>query len=142
MKVMSGVLESPASDLVSVSGTISGTLTVTNAGAALLAVGDSFTLFNKAVSGFTTVTLPVGYAWDNQLATSGTITVLSITFPTTPTNITTSVSGGNLTISWPANYAGGWVLETSPVFIPQLALLALEGGGGPFDVEGPLSVGG
>ena len=105
--------ESPASDLVSVGGTISGTLTVTNAGAALLAANDSFKLFNVAVSGFTTVNLPPGYAWDNQLATSGTITVLSTTFPTTPTNITPSFSSGKLTVSWPANYAGGWVLETS-----------------------------
>jgi fibronectin-binding autotransporter adhesin len=106
----------PANDSVIVNGTLNGgdTLTVTNAGAALLAAGDSFTLFNKAVSGFTTVNLPPGYSWDNQLATSGTITVLSTTFSTTPTNITSSVSGGNLTVSWPANYAGGWGLETSP----------------------------
>ena len=67
--------ESFATDLLSVSGTISGTLNVTNAGAALLAAGDSFTLFNKPVSGFTSVTLPPGYSWDNQIATSGTISV-------------------------------------------------------------------
>jgi fibronectin-binding autotransporter adhesin len=108
--------QSPINDLVIVTGTLNGggTLTVTNAGAGLLAAGDSFTLFNKAVSGFATITLPPGYSWNDQLTNSGTISVIATTFPTTPTNITPSISGGNLTISWPANYAGGWVLETSP----------------------------
>jgi fibronectin-binding autotransporter adhesin len=108
--------QSPSSDLVTVNGTLNGggTLTVTNAGASLLVAGDTFTLFSPGVSGFTSVNLPPGYSWDNQLAASGTIAVLARTFPTTPTNLTTSVTGGNLTVRWPTNYAGGWVLETSP----------------------------
>ena len=107
---------SPSNDLVVVSGTLSagGTLTVTNSGTNILVAGDSFTLFSQPASGFTTVNLPVGYTWNDQLAASGKITVVATTWPTTPTNVSASASGGSLTISWPANYAGGWVLETSP----------------------------
>jgi autotransporter-associated beta strand protein len=35
----------------------------------------------------------------------------AVTIPTTPTNITFSVSGGNLNLSWPSNYLG-WSLQT------------------------------
>jgi hypothetical protein len=34
----------------------------------------------------------------------------AVTIPTTPTNITFSVSGGNLNLSWPSNYLG-WSLQ-------------------------------
>jgi len=40
---------------------------------------------------------------------TGSLTVAGI--PTTPTSITYSVGGGNLTINWPANYAG-WILQS------------------------------
>jgi autotransporter-associated beta strand protein len=44
------------------------------------------------------------------LAGSGSLLVVN-PIPSTPTNIVSSVSGGNLTLSWPANYTG-WSLLT------------------------------
>ena len=35
---------------------------------------------------------------------------VAVAVPTTPTNITTTVSGGNLILSWPASYIG-WRLQ-------------------------------
>ncbi len=93
-------------------------LTVTNLGATLV-TGDTFQLFNGPVSAFTTVNLPVAsadnsitYAWENNLAVNGTIKVLSGASPVNPnpTNITTSVTGNQLTLSWPASHTG-WTLQ-------------------------------
>jgi fibronectin-binding autotransporter adhesin len=106
---------SPTSDRINVSGTLSntgtGTLTVTNLGSAL-AVNDSFQIFNKAVSNGGAISVTGGgssVTWTNKLAIDGSIAVLAVV-PTTPTNITTTVSGGTLTVSWPANYTG-WTLQ-------------------------------
>lgn len=108
-----------SSDRVNVSGTLAntgaGTVTVTNLGAALQP-GDTFAVFNKAVTGGNTLTITGGgssVTWNNKLAVDGTITVLSV-IPTTPTNITYSVSGNNLTLSWPASYQG-WLLQSNAV---------------------------
>ena len=97
-----------------------GTLTVTNIGAALHA-GDSFQLFSTAVSGsFAAVNLPtndpvnqVSYTWTNRLAFNGTIAVLTVISPVNPnpTNITFQVSGGQITLSWPADHTG-WRLQS------------------------------
>jgi hypothetical protein len=71
---------SPSNDLVVVTGALNagGVLTVNNLGGALTN-GDSFVLFNKAVSGnFASVTLPAlpaGLAWQDNLAVNGTIAV-------------------------------------------------------------------
>ncbi len=90
-----------------------GTVTVTNLGAALIA-GDTFTLFNKALSGGATMTvIGAGVNWTNKLHIDGTIAVLS-SIPTTPTNITSSVSGNALTLTWPASYIG-WSLQSNSV---------------------------
>jgi autotransporter-associated beta strand protein len=106
-----------SNDLVSVSGTLShtgsGTVTVTNIGATAVVVGDTFKIFNKAVTGGDTLTVTgAGMTWNNHLATDGTITALSVapTTATNPTNMTFSVSGGNLTISWPSDHLG-WYLQ-------------------------------
>jgi autotransporter-associated beta strand protein len=105
---------SPSNDFVVVTGTLSntgaGTVTVTNLGPAL-AVGNKFTLFNKQVTGGNTLTVTgAGVTWTNKLATDGSIEVLS-TVSTTPTDITFSVSGNNLVLSWPADHTG-WRLQS------------------------------
>ncbi|MEY2429754.1 MAG: hypothetical protein QOJ40_2639 [Verrucomicrobiota bacterium] len=90
-----------------------GALVVTNAGPALSA-GDNFVLFSPAGSGnFDNVVLPVlhgGLGWVNDLTSSGSISVVQA-FNPNPTNITMQVSGGNLTLSWPADHTG-WVLQS------------------------------
>jgi autotransporter-associated beta strand protein len=105
---------SPSNDLVVASGTLTygGTIIVTNLGPAL-AAGDSFTLFSPVGSGdFDNVVLPVlsgGLGWVTNLTVDGSISVVQA-FNPNPTNITTQVSGGNLTLTWPADHTG-WQLE-------------------------------
>jgi autotransporter-associated beta strand protein len=101
------------SDNVSVTGTLvnngTGTVTVANLGAALVA-GDTFTLFNKAVTGGSTMNITgAGANWVNNLAVDGSIQVLNV-IAKYPTNITTSVSGSTLTVTWPATHLG-WSLQ-------------------------------
>jgi hypothetical protein len=49
--------------------------------------------------------------WDSStLNSDGKLRVLSTGPPTNPTNITASVSGNLLTLSWPSNYTG-WTLQ-------------------------------
>lgn len=49
--------------------------------------------------------------WTNDLAVNGTIAVIAaITVKPNPTNITTSVSNGTLTLSWPQDHTG-WTLQ-------------------------------
>jgi autotransporter-associated beta strand protein len=89
---------------VSVSGafTAGGALLVTNLGAAALAAGDTFPLFNAAgYSGaFTGVTLPAlaaGLLWNtNSLYTSGTLAVAALTQPVINS---VSVANGSLLLS-------------------------------------------
>ena len=115
---------SPATnDTLVVSGalTAGGTLVVTNLGP-VLAVGNSFTLFPAAVSGFSSVNLPttdvannVIYTWNNTLASDGKITVASVTplVNTNAPNLQGSVSGNTLSLAWPTN--AGWTLLTNSV---------------------------
>jgi len=105
-----------SNDVVSVSGSLnnlgSGTVTITNLGPAL-AIGDKFTLFNKAVTGGAAFTVTGGgMNWSNRLSLDGSIVALSAasTMATNPTNITFSVSGSVLTLSWPADHLG-WYLQ-------------------------------
>jgi autotransporter-associated beta strand protein len=97
-------------DSIAVTGTLTagGTLTVTHSGPALVA-GDSFPLFNKAYTGgFTSITLPAltsGLVWQNDLATTGTLTVAVL--PVGPA--TNPVPAGSatdvpldITLSWTA----------------------------------------
>jgi autotransporter-associated beta strand protein len=106
-----------SNDLVSVGGTLNGsgtgTITVSNLGPALV-VGDKFALFSGAVTGAGGLTVTGGgMNWTNKLAINGTIEALSAnTGPATnPTNLTFSVSGGNLNIGWPEDHRG-WYLQT------------------------------
>ena len=84
-------------------------LTVANVGSTNLVAGDTFHLFNQGLPGSFTLTLPplpsTQLYWTNTLATDGTIAVKSLV-ATNPTNLTASVSGGVLTLSWPADHTG------------------------------------
>lgn len=100
---------------ITITGT--GTLTVTNLGPTLQA-GDTFQLFNQAVTGFAATSLPVMdannsllYTWTNKVGINGSIQLLTAlpSVNTTPTNITFQASGGNLTVSWPSDHTG-WTL--------------------------------
>ena len=79
-----------------------GTLKLVNYGSNLV-IGDTFTIFSGAVSGITTIVSP-GFTVANNIAVDGSVTVSSILPPPT---ITTTVSGGNLTLTWPAAWTGG-----------------------------------
>jgi autotransporter-associated beta strand protein len=130
--------------LIAATITAGGTLQVNNLGSDLH-TGDTFKLFSVPVTGaFAVTNLPVTtgdglitYVWTNKLAIDGTIKVL-VGVPnvsTTPTNITTSVSGSTLTLSWPASHTG-WRL--------QVQTNLLGGGINPsgtwYDVAGSASV--
>jgi hypothetical protein len=107
-----------SNDLISVSGNLShtgiGTVTVTNIAAAIAIVpGNTFKIFNKAVTGGNTLTITgLGLTWTNNLAVDGSISAgpAVSTIATNPTNMTFSVSGTNLTINWPADHQG-WYLQ-------------------------------
>ena len=114
-----------SNDMVSVSGVLTnsgaGTITVTNIGVPALVVGDNFKLFSGAVSNGAALTITGGGAnWTNKLATDGSIQVLSLTGSTAnyPTNITATVNGNNLQITWPATHLG-WMVEaqTNPISV-------------------------
>jgi autotransporter-associated beta strand protein len=107
--------QSPSNDVLNVtSGTITagGNLVVTNLPGSTLALGNSFKLFSAAVAGsFTSIVYPAppsGTVWTNKLAQNGTIALVTAPAPS-PTNITFSVSGGNLILNWPAGQ--GWLLQ-------------------------------
>lgn len=108
---------SPSNDLVVVSGVLTnsgtGTVTVANLGSALV-VGDSFTIFSQAVSNGAALNIAgANVTWTNKLALDGSIQVLSLAAPIAnyPTNISYSVSGGTLTVTWPATHLG-WNLQS------------------------------
>jgi hypothetical protein len=90
------------------------TLSDTNIGPRLQ-VGDAFQLFPGATAGFSTAQLQTNdvpnnakYTWNNTVSSDGKITVATVAsiVNTNPTNIVTSVSGGNLTLSWPTDHTG------------------------------------
>jgi autotransporter-associated beta strand protein len=112
-----------ASDKVNVSGLLvnlgAGSIIVTNLGAPLQ-VGDTFALFNKAVSNGDAMTVSgSSVTWSNRLALDGTIEVLSL-IPTTPTNLTASLSDGTLTLSWPSSHLG-WSVQSNAVSVTSPA---------------------
>ncbi len=115
-------LNPATSDLLRVLGTgtltAGGTLTVTNIGGTLTN-GTTFTLFNVAAPGFSSTTLPAGYVWNNNIATAGTIQLVSGGVPANlnPTTITSVVSGSTLTLSWPSDHLG-WTLQTETNTLP------------------------
>jgi autotransporter-associated beta strand protein len=91
-----------------------GTLALTNLNGTLAAT-DTFKLFaatsySGAFAGLSPAIPAPGFAWNtNTLTTDGTLRILQ-TVNTTPTNITSFVSGNTLTLSWPADHIG-WQLQ-------------------------------
>jgi hypothetical protein len=93
-------------------------LVVTNLGTAAFTNGQTFTLFQSSVGvsgNFTATNLPplsgnLVWAWTPA---SGTLVVVS-TLPTTPTNITYSVTGSTLALTWPESYLG-WYAQSNSV---------------------------
>lgn len=98
-----------------------GKLIVTNIGTADFVLGDSFKLFHATnyLGDFAVKTLPalstntLAWAWS---PTNGTLSVVAVTtLPSTGTNLTFSVTGGNtLNLSWPTDYTG-WELRSNSV---------------------------
>jgi len=109
-----------SNDVVQVSGTLSGAaggkVTVSHLGPTLTA-GDRFVLFpGKTMTGGSALTVSgAGMVWTNKLAFDGSIEVVT-PISTTPTNITYSISGGMLTLSWPLDYTT-WLLQSNGVSI-------------------------
>ncbi len=99
--------------------TMGGTLVITNYGTNFTG-GDAIPLFSSAAyitNGFTTNNIipaapGAGMAWDTStLGADGNLRVFStLTVNSQPTNIVFSVTGGQLTLSWPADHTG-WELQ-------------------------------
>lgn len=93
-----------------------GTLEVTNL-AGTVVNGQTFQLFSATATtgAFTATNLPAlsgGLVW-NWNPASGTLSVVQ-GMATTPTNVTFSVSGGNLNLSWPGSHLG-WIAQSNSV---------------------------
>jgi len=108
-------LNDTTNDEVSVGGTLyyGGTLVATNISLTALTSGQAFKLFNASTysGNFAATNLPVltaGLAW-NWTPANGTLSVVQ-SVNTSPTNITVSVSGNVLTLSWPTDHTG-WRLQ-------------------------------
>jgi autotransporter-associated beta strand protein len=121
-----------SNDLVVVDGTLnntgSGMLTITNLGPGL-AVGDKFTLFSQPLPNGNNLTLvpPPGVTFTNNLSVDGSIQVLTApnTIASDPTNITASVSGNTLDLTWPQDHLG-WIAQSNS--------LGLANSGAWFDI--------
>lgn len=108
---------SPSNSSLTGSGILTNTgsalVTVSNLGPAL-AAGDRFRIFSRPVSNGTAMTISPppgpGLIWTNQLAFDGSIGVVA-TYANYPTNLIFAVSGGQLTLSWPASHLG-WKLQS------------------------------
>lgn len=108
----------PTSDLITGISTANygGTLIISNAtsDATPLVAGDSFTLFNAATptGNFAGISGSpgAGLAYSFNPA-SGVLSVIVNNIANNPTNITFSVSGNTLSLSWPADHLG-WILQT------------------------------
>jgi hypothetical protein len=93
------------------SATFGGTLTVTSLGGTFQA-GDTFTLFSAAgYSGnFAATNLPalsgLNWSWNPAAGTLAVVSPVNLT----PTNISFSLSGSELTLSWPVSHTG-WTLQ-------------------------------
>jgi fibronectin-binding autotransporter adhesin len=96
-----------SNDFVVVIGTLNkigaGNLTVANVGPALQ-VGDKFTLFSQPlVNGGALTVTGAGATWQNDLATDGSITVLTVA-PVAPPTLNVVQTGSNLQFSWTGSF--------------------------------------
>jgi hypothetical protein len=78
------------------------------------AAGDKFTVFSQPLQNGSAMTISpatpgAGLGWTNNLAVDGSIGVIK-TVALNPTNVTFSVSGSTMTLSWPADHLG-WHLQ-------------------------------
>ncbi len=100
--------------------TYAGSLVVTNIGGTAFTGGETFQLFSASgtKSGtFSGVTvLPTTGATGKFDPATGILTITASSIPTTPTNVTFSVSGGNINLSWPENYMG-WIAQSNSVSV-------------------------
>jgi hypothetical protein len=86
-----------------------GILRLINGGPALV-VGDKFNLFNQAVPGGASMTIvSPGFSVQNDLAVDGSVTVTGV-LPS-PTITAAVVNGTNLSLSWPAAWTGGVLVQ-------------------------------
>jgi hypothetical protein len=115
--------------------TYSGSLVVTNLGVTAFAGGEAFQLFSASGSksgNFSSITiLPFTGATGTFDPTTGVLTISAPSIPTTPTNLTISLSGGSINLSWPANYLG-WIAQSNAVSVADA--------NGWFDIPGSSSV--
>jgi autotransporter-associated beta strand protein len=88
-----------------------GTLKLFLAGAGpALAAGDKFTIFSLPVTGGGAMPIvSPGFTVNNNLAVDGSVTIASVA--PYPPSITESVSGNQLTLTWPAAWTGGVHLQ-------------------------------
>ncbi len=106
-------------DIVNVSGSLNnagtGTVFVNNVGTDPLVPGDNFKFFSQAVGNGHTLTIsgPAGVAFANNLEVDGSITVVPGT-ASYPTNISFSVTGNTLSLTWPATHLG-WYAQSNSV---------------------------
>jgi autotransporter-associated beta strand protein len=139
----------PSNGMAVVSGTITGagSITVTNLGSSALVAGDTFPLFNQAVSGGGTMTVSgggTGVVWTNNLAVNGTISVVSVTQPT-PHITLVQISNGNIIFSGTNGLDNGQyeVLSSTNVALPlnQWTILSTNSfnGTGQFSVTNPVN---
>lgn len=103
-----------SNDLVSVTGIITnggaGTVTITNIGGALVA-GDKFKIFSGPVLNGAGLNIAgEGAIWQNNLAVDGSVQVAPAP-ANYPTNVSYSVSGNTLSITWPGTHLG-WILQS------------------------------
>lgn len=102
-------------DLITVRGTASygGTLQINNSGATALTNGASFKLFNAATvaNNFSSIVGSPGPNLGWTFTPSTGIAKVVYTGATNPTNISYSVVGNQLTLTWPADHLG-WILQT------------------------------
>jgi hypothetical protein len=76
-----------------------------------------FTAGSYAASTFSSIVFPGTTSYDaSRLTVDGTIKVTGVpsTLPSTPTNLTFSVSAGQLHLLWPPDYTG-WLLQSNAV---------------------------
>jgi len=107
----SGFVSDNANVIGTLNNTGTGTVIVTNTGAALH-VGDTFFLFNKLVTGGANLKVVGAAGWNNQLAVNGSIIVTSTNSAPTITNAVTGPT--SLTLGWPAGYTG-WLVQSNSV---------------------------
>jgi len=100
---------SPSNTIYAVAGTATasgGTLKLVNLGSSLVA-GDKFYVFTNAVAGGATMTVSgLGYTFNNNLASDGSVSVATVLPPPALSFATSGAGGTTLTLSWPASWTG------------------------------------